>query len=53
MVNRKRVHHLWRTAKLQVPKPRRWRRRGVNLAFSRPETPTGNPFIEAFNGRVR
>jgi putative transposase len=28
-------------------------RRGVKLAFSRPGTPTDNPFIEAFNGRVR
>jgi putative transposase len=28
-------------------------RRGVNLAFSRPGTPTDNPSIEAFNGRVR
>jgi putative transposase len=27
--------------------------RGVKLAFSRPGTPTDNPFIEAFNGRVR
>lgn len=26
---------------------------GVKLAFSRPGTPTDNPFIEAFNGRVR
>jgi putative transposase len=28
-------------------------RHGVKLAFSRPGTPTDNPFIEAFNGRVR
>jgi putative transposase len=28
-------------------------RRGVKLAFSRLGTPTDNPFIEAFNGRVR
>jgi putative transposase len=28
-------------------------RRGVKLAFSRPGTPTDNPFIEAFNGRLR
>jgi putative transposase len=28
-------------------------RYGVKLAFSRPGTPTDNPFIEAFNGRVR
>jgi putative transposase len=28
-------------------------RRGIKLAFSRPGTPTDNPFIEAFNGRVR
>jgi putative transposase len=28
-------------------------RRGVKLAFSRPGRPTDNPFIEAFNGRVR
>jgi putative transposase len=28
-------------------------RQGVKLAFSRPGTPTDNPFIEAFNGRVR
>jgi putative transposase len=28
-------------------------RRGVKLAFSRPGTPTDNPFIAAFNGRVR
>ena len=28
-------------------------RRGVKLAFSRPGTPTDNPYIEAFNGRVR
>jgi putative transposase len=26
---------------------------GVKLAFSRPGTPTDNPFLEAFNGRVR
>jgi putative transposase len=26
---------------------------GIKLAFSRPGTPTDNPFIEAFNGRVR
>ena len=26
---------------------------GVHLAFSRPGTPTDNPFIEAFNGRLR
>lgn len=26
---------------------------GVKLAFSRPGTPTDNPFIEAFNGRLR
>ena len=28
-------------------------RRGVRLAFSRPGTPTDNPFIEAFNARFR
>jgi putative transposase len=28
-------------------------RRQVKLAFSRPGTPTDNPFIEAFNGRFR
>jgi putative transposase len=28
-------------------------RNGVRLAFSRPGTPTDNPFIEAFNGRFR
>ena len=28
-------------------------RHGVRLAFSRPGTPTDNPFIEAFNGRLR
>ncbi len=28
-------------------------RHGVKLAFSRPGKPTDNPFIEAFNGRVR
>ena len=28
-------------------------RRKVKLAFSRPGTPTDNPFIEAFNGRFR
>ena len=28
-------------------------RHGIKLAFSRPGTPTDNPFIEAFNGRVR
>jgi len=28
-------------------------RNGVRLAFSRPGTPTDNPYIEAFNGRVR
>jgi putative transposase len=28
-------------------------RRGVKLALSRPGTPTDNPFIEAFNSRVR
>ena len=28
-------------------------RRGVKLAFSRPGTPTDNPFIEAFNARFR
>lgn len=28
-------------------------RHGVKLAFSRPETPTDNPYIEAFNGRLR
>jgi hypothetical protein len=27
--------------------------RGVKLVFSRPGTPTDNPFIEAFNGRLR
>jgi putative transposase len=27
--------------------------RGVKLAFSRPGTPTDNPFIEAFHGRLR
>ena len=27
--------------------------RGVRLDFSRPETPTGNGLIEAFNGRLR
>ncbi len=27
--------------------------RGVKLAFSRPGKPTDNPFIEAFNGRLR
>jgi putative transposase len=26
---------------------------GVQLAFSRPGTPTDNPYIEAFNGRLR
>lgn len=26
---------------------------GVHLAFSRPGTPTDNPYIEAFNGRLR
>jgi putative transposase len=29
------------------------RRHQVTLAFSRPGTPTDNPFIEAFNGRFR
>lgn len=29
------------------------RRHQVKLAFSRPGTPTDNPFIEAFNGRFR
>lgn len=28
-------------------------RRGVKLQFSRPGKPTDNPFIEAFNGRLR
>jgi transposase InsO family protein len=28
-------------------------RRGVRLAFSRPGTPTDNPFLEAFNARFR
>lgn len=28
-------------------------RHGVRLAFSRPGTPTDNPYIEAFNGRLR
>jgi putative transposase len=28
-------------------------RRGVKLAFSRPGTPTDNPFIEAFNARLQ
>jgi putative transposase len=28
-------------------------RNAVKLAFSRPGTPTDNPYIEAFNGRVR
>jgi putative transposase len=28
-------------------------RNGVKLVFSRPGTPTDNPFIEAFNGRFR
>jgi putative transposase len=28
-------------------------RRGVKLVFSRPGRPTDNPFIEAFNGRLR
>ena len=29
------------------------RRHQETLAFSRPGTPTDNPFIEAFNGRFR
>lgn len=29
------------------------RRQGVKLVFSRPGTPTDNPYIEAFNGRFR
>lgn len=28
-------------------------RHGVKLAFSRPGTPTDNPYIEAFNGQLR
>jgi putative transposase len=28
-------------------------RRGVKLSFSRPGTPTDNPYIESFNGRLR
>jgi putative transposase len=28
-------------------------RHGVKLSFSRPGTPTDNPFIESFNGRLR
>ncbi len=28
-------------------------RRGVKLQFSRPGTPTDNPYIESFNGRLR
>jgi putative transposase len=28
-------------------------RRGVRLSFSRPGTPTDNPYIESFNGRLR
>jgi putative transposase len=28
-------------------------RRGVRLQFSRPATPTDNPYIESFNGRLR
>ncbi len=28
-------------------------RHGVRLAFSRPGTPTDNPYIKAFNGRLR
>jgi len=28
-------------------------RHGVKLAFSRPGTPTDNPFIQAFNARLR
>jgi putative transposase len=28
-------------------------RHGIKVAFSRPGTPTDNPFIEAFTGRVR
>jgi putative transposase len=28
-------------------------RHDVKLAISRPGTPTDNPFVEAFNGRVR
>jgi putative transposase len=28
-------------------------RHGVKLVFSRPGTPTDNPYIEAFNGRLR
>jgi putative transposase len=28
-------------------------RKGVKLSFSRPATPTDNPFIESFNGRFR
>lgn len=27
-------------------------RRGVKLSFSRPATPTGNPYIESFDGRL-
>lgn len=34
MVNRKRVHRLWRTAQLQVPRRRRHRRRRVGVSAS-------------------
>lgn len=43
MVNRKRVHRLWRTAQLQVPKRRRQRRRPVGVSASTPPTQATHP----------
>jgi putative transposase len=40
MVNRKRVHRLWRTAQLQVPKRRRSRRRVAGVSASTPTRAT-------------
>lgn len=49
MVNRKRVHRLWRAAKLQVPKPRRRRRRaGVSASAPTQATHPGHMWTYDF-----
>ena len=49
VVNRKRVHRLWRTAKLQVPKPHRRRRRmGVSAAAPPQATHPGHVWTYDF-----
>ena len=49
MVNRTRVHRLWRSAKLQVPKPhRRHRRAGVSAAAPTQATYPGHGWTDDF-----